>query len=269
MPGKVVRRRGARHRRPKTRLKLPSDVSFFGMNRSKRAIGWVQGRFLHLALLVLLVLTFNHLLTSPDFQVSVARVYGNRLVSAEAVVEAASLPRGSILLVDGTRIRESILTLQQIKDARVSTQFPNQVQIHVTERTPACIWKVKDTLYLASEDGVLLGTSESTSQAIFVVDLDGRPRTIGDRVDKEAVATASRLAVMLPRQAGLAPKYYEYSATEGIVVPTDFAGRVIFGDSENLESKVATFKAISDRIRLDGLKVHIVDLRFEGRPYLR
>jgi len=269
LPERIAKRRSGRHRRPKTKLRLPADASFPTINLPRRTVGWLQARIPHFALLALLVLALYYLLTSPDFQVSVARVYGNRLVPAKEVAEAASLSRQSILLVDAARVRESVLKLQQVRDAEVSTQFPNQVQIHVTERTPAYIWKVKDTLYLVSDDGVVLGTSDTANQTIAIVDTDARPVAVGDRLDKDIFATASKLSVLLPREAGLAPKYYEYSSKEGIVVPTDIAGRVIFGGSDNLEEKVATFKAVSDKIRLDDLKVHIVDLRFKGRPYLK
>ena len=268
MPGKVVRR-GGRQRRPKTRLKLPGDASFLRKNWSKRAVGWAQGRILYFALLAALLWGLNHLLTSADFQVSAARVSGNQMVSAQSVVEAASLKRESILLVDTNTVRDSVLKLPQIKEARVATQFPNQVVVQVTERTPAYIWKVNDTLYLASEDGILLGTAEKPDQFLPLVDVDARPVTVGDRVDSDALVTASRLSLLLPKELGITPTYYEYSSKEGVVVPTNFAGRVILGKSENLEEKVATFRTVAQKIKQDGIKVQAVDLRFKDRPYLR
>lgn len=250
-------------------MKLPGDVSFLRRNWSKRALGWARDRLLYFALLAVLLWTFDRLLTSPDFQVNAALVYGNRMVSASAVVEAASLARQSILLVDEKKIEGSVLRLQQVKGARIWTKLPNQVHIDVIERTPAYNWKAGNILYLVSDDGIVLGTSETANQPIVVVDVDARPVDIGAPIDSDATATASKLSRLLPVELGLSPSYYEYSLKEGIVVPTDFSGRVILGGSENLADKVAAFKAISQKIRQDGLKPKVVDLRFKDSLYLR
>ncbi|MCL5958857.1 MAG: FtsQ-type POTRA domain-containing protein, partial [Chloroflexi bacterium] len=225
-----------------------------------------RGRVLYFALLFALLWALNHLLTSPDFQVNIARVHGNQLVPAEEIVEAASLPRESILATDPEKIRDSVLQLKQIKAADIRTRFPNEVQIYVTERTPSYIWKVGNTLYLASDDGILLGTSETAGPLVALVDVDARQVAVGDVVDVDALLAASKLSLLLPQKAGITPRYFEYSSKEGVVLPTDFAGRVIFGRGEDLDEKVESFRAISDKIRRDNLKVQLIDLRFKDKP---
>jgi len=269
VPAKVVRKRGGRLTRPKTKLEVPGDPRLMPRNWAKRGTGWLQERIFGFALLAAMLWLLSQLLTSPDFQVKLARVYGNQIVPTDTISQAASVPKESILLADSKKIRDSVMKLPQIKEARVKTQFPNRVEVFVTERPPSYVWKVKDTLYLASEDGILLGTSDKTGQLVALVDVDARPVSIGDRLDNDALAAASKLSFLLPRQLGITPGYFEYTSKEGVVLPTSFAGRVIFGQSEDIQEKVVAFKAISDKIRQDGLKVQMVDLRYKDKPYFK
>lgn len=74
---------------------------------------------------------------------------------------------------------------------------------------------------------------------------------------------------VLPRELTLTPAYFEYSHAEGVVIPTDFAGRIAFGWSSDREYKLATLKSVAQTIRRQNLKVKYLDLRPKDRPYFR
>jgi hypothetical protein len=58
----------------------------------------------------------------------------------------------------------------------------------------------------------------------------------------------------------------EYSP-QGLVFVTDRQWRVIFGDTEALNTKLAALKSIVDLARSQNLNLRLVDLRPKDRPF--
>jgi hypothetical protein len=56
-------------------------------------------------------------------------------------------------------------------------------------------------------------------------------------------------------------------SSQGLVLVTDRQWRVIFGDTDSLNSKLASFKAIVDLARSQNVNIRLVDLRPKDRPF--
>ncbi len=244
-------------------------MSFLGRKWSKRFGVWARDKLLFILVLVFLLWLGFYFTTSPDYRVTEITVTGNVLTASEDLVSAAGVRNQPILLLNHKKAEESILKLRAVKSAEVRSEFPNHASIRVIERTAEYIWKVKDTLYLASDDGIIVGTTPTANQMVALVDVDGTPTNVGGQVDADALHAAKALSSLLPREMSITPAYFEYSRSEGVVLPTDFAGRVVFGKMEDLEDKVATFKALKQAFQEKNLKVKYVDLRFKDKPYFR
>jgi hypothetical protein len=76
---------------------------------------------------------------------------------------------------------------------------------------------------------------------------------------------ARELARALP-SAGAQAAEVEYSA-QGLVVVTDAGWRVIFGDTEDLNAKLANLAGIVELARQQNLRLATVDLRPRDRPF--
>ncbi|MBI2953123.1 MAG: FtsQ-type POTRA domain-containing protein [Chloroflexi bacterium] len=271
MPGQGlrVRKRNTLKRRPRRKLGLPTDVSFLGRNWSKRAGVWTRTKLLLLAALALLLWLGIYLISSPEFRVTDIAVKGNNLIRVEELIQLAGLQNSPILLVNTDRAERSIAQLKAVRSATVELEFPDRATIQMIERPAAYIWKVRDTLYLVSDDGIVLGTTPVVNQPLALVDVDARDLAVGDQIDVDALTTAKALSVLLPTELSLTPAYYEYSQREGVVLPTDFGGRVAFGNSVDLPNKVAILKSLRQTFQDEKLVVKYVDLRFQDRPYFR
>lgn len=210
-----------------------------------------------------------HLVTSPDYRVTEISVKGNDLIRDEELIQASKMRGQPILLLNDKQIEQSILKSKAIKSVEVHLAFPNRAVIEVVERPAAYVWKVRDTLYLVSDDGIVVGTTNTVTQQVAIVDIEGKDVAIGDQIDTDALKTARALHQLLPEEASIAPAYFEYSRGEGVVLPSDFAGRIVFGDSADLYNKVATLKSLRQVFKEQNLAVKYVDLRFKDRPYFR
>ncbi|HYL70249.1 MAG TPA: FtsQ-type POTRA domain-containing protein, partial [Candidatus Dormibacteraeota bacterium] len=94
-------------------------------------------RLLALAVLLVQIALLVLALTLPAFRVRSVTVAGTRLVSADAVLQAAAVPQQSIFTLDASTIRARVLALPWVQDASVTTELPNRVHLTVRERVPA------------------------------------------------------------------------------------------------------------------------------------
>jgi cell division septal protein FtsQ len=264
-----VRRSNSLQRRPKQRVRIGSDLTFLGHNLIKRIGGWAKSRLLLLVALAALLWLGSHMANAPEFRITEVKLKGSDLVKPDELFRLASLQNQPIILVNRKQVEESVKTLRAIEAASVQLEFPNRAIIEVMERKPAYVWKVKETLYLVSDDGIVVGTSGAVDRSVAVVDIDGKDVAIGDAVDEHALRTARKLRDLLTAALSYTPAYFEYSQAEGIVLPTDFGGRVVFGTGEDIEMKVATLKSLRQTFQEQKLKASYVDLRFKDRPYFR
>jgi hypothetical protein len=85
-------------------------------------------------------------------------------------------------------------------------------------------------------------------------------------VDREAVALATLLIARTPEVLAWSPAGFEYSAEKGLVLISDTGYRVVVGDSQNIEYKIAVWKKIEERLGREAMAGHVLDLRFENRP---
>jgi cell division septal protein FtsQ len=151
------------------------------------------------------------------------------------------------------------------------------VEIEIIERVPVARWQAANGSFLVDDQGVVVAeamasaTGSATSgppgwpAALAVRDTTGRDVRPGDRVDQRALLAARELARALPA-AGAGVKEVEYSA-QGLVFVTDGGCRVIVGDTEALNAKLANLAAILELARAQDLKLAVVDLRPKERPF--
>jgi hypothetical protein len=74
------------------------------------------------------------------------------------------------------------------------------------------------------------------------------------------------LTVRVPEVVATTPVAYEYSDEKGLALTADVGYRVVIGDSQNIEYKLAVWKEIEETLGRSGMSGHVLDLRFEGRP---
>ena len=250
-------------------MRVPGDSPLRHPYLGRRLRGALVARLSSLFALAALLLLGYHLLYGGAFAVQRVEVVGTRLVDADLVRSAAHLEGVSMFEVNRAAVRASVLTIRPIRSVDVGFVWPNTVRLTVAERRPAYIWKVEPTLYLVSEDGVVLAPTTEETMPVTLVDVERQPVAIGEVVDARALAAARYLRNALASAVGVTPSYFEYSRSLGVVLPTDRGYRVAFGFGEDLPSKVITYRAVAEKLAQLQTPVQLVDLRFSDRPYFR
>jgi cell division protein FtsQ len=149
----------------------------------------------------------------------------------------------------------------------VEREWPQTVRIILEERQPWAYWQVGDKRYVIDSEGIILADVPPAEGAPTVTDLTNPVRLVpGDRVDTDAVRLTHLLTQRVPEVLATTPVAYEYSDEKGLALTSDVGYRVVIGDSQNIEYKLAVWSEIEKKLGRGAMAGHVLDLRFEGRP---
>jgi cell division protein FtsQ len=204
---------------------------------------------------------------SPLLRVQEVEVISAVSTSPERIAELADLEGASMFNTPLDEAEARIVALPLIKGAKAQRLWPNKVRIEVIERTPWGYWNLAGTSYVIDGEGVILPNVEPPEGAPVIHDV-GAPANLsqGDRVDADAVRLAQALLKLVPDQLALRIMQFEYTPQQGLSVVTDANYRVVMGDSQNVEYKLAVWKAVEEDIGRGAMAGHVLDLRFRDRP---
>ena len=240
---------------PKIKLSLRPVLDFWE-DQGGKVLGF-------LLLLALGWLTYQAFATEA-FYVYEARVVGNQLVPAEEIYQNSGLEGMSIFWINPTQVEATIVSLPNIKEARLHCGLPNRVTIEVVERQPQVIWQQGEKRYWVDEEGTVLPARGELTEATVIVNLDERPVQPGDRVDPQVIAGAQKLRSLLPELTTV-----QYASHTGISFQSEQGWPIYLGQGEDMEQKVAIMKALLQEIAAKGVHPQFIDLRFKGSPYYK
>lgn len=234
----------------------------------RRALGsWLRsGRLASLVLLIGSLLGLVYVFTAPRFAVANVRVAGAEVLSTDTVIDLADARGLSIWFVDTGQIVERLKANAYVEQANAYVALPDRLMIELVERRPELRWQVGGTRYLVDQSGRVLGTDGSVplSNTLVINDLSQRPLRPNDHVDTDALKLAGALALRLPRELQLKLSGIGWSSDTGIVVTTEDKRSIVFGQSDQLETKLAV---LSTLLR-DGTAFSLLDLR-PNTPFYR
>ncbi len=204
---------------------------------------------------------------SPAMRVHKVEVLGVATVSESEVRGLAAFHGDSMLTLDAGAARERIARLPMVESVQIQRRWPQGIRIQIVERTAWGIWQVGDLHYVIDGAGVVLPSPQPAEGAPVIVDLTNPGRLIpGDHVDADAVALVHALRQRVPEELALNVASAEYSADKGLTVVTDTGYRVVMGDSQNIDYKLAVWEAIEQRLGRESMTGHVLDLRFGDHP---
>lgn len=206
---------------------------------------------------------------SPALRVQNVEVSGAGVVSEQDVLDLVDLEGDSMLRVDTDEISERIRTLSMVSDVSVERAWPQTVRIQISERSAWGFWKSGENVYPIDSEGTVLAGVTPQEGAPVIENTGPRAEiTPGDRVDPDAVFLAQTLLSRLPDTVSPTVGAIEYSSETGLSVQTRAGYRVVIGDSQNFDYKLSVWKALEAQLGAEGLKGHVLDLRFGDRPAL-
>lgn len=266
----MIRRRAGRSGRSTPSARDSQIQRALRRSRGRQAGAWLGPRWLSILCAGGIFVLALALLTSPRFKVEQVVVRRESASAQEAMTRATQLSQvvgHNIFLVNTNRVAAELAAIPSVRRARVVPRLPNTVEIEIVERVPIAIWKTPAATFLVDDQGYVLAEAgeESPEKLLGVKDTTAQEVRLGDRVDQHTLLAARELVKAFPA-AGVQVKEVELSP-QGLVLITDQDWRVVIGDTERLNKKLANLKAIVDLARTQSLRLGMIDLRPQDRPF--
>ena len=234
----------------------------------RRAVGsWIaSGRLFSLLSLIAALGGLLYIATAPRFTVQQILVEGAQAMQPDAVAELSGARGRSIWLIDTRQIVDQLETSAYIENASANVTLPDQLTITVNERRPEVRWQSGGTLYLLDASGRVLGADNTAplTNTLVIEDSSNRPMQPNDMVDSDANQLGRMLSLRLPGELSLQPAHIGWNLDWRIFVTTMDHRNIIFGTSENLDSKLAILNSLLQ----DGTAFTMLDLR-PNTPFYR
>lgn len=204
---------------------------------------------------------------SPLLRVQHVEVVGPTGVAESEVAALARLDGRSMMRLDLEAAERRLESLPLVASATLERRWPDTVRITITERAPWALWEAAGARYVIDSEGVVLAQDAPLENAPLIRDLSATAQLApGNHVDRDAVVLAQALLQRVPEALAIAVASLEYSAQQGLAVTTDAGYRVVIGDSQNVDYKLAVWKAIEEELGREAMAGHVLDLRFGDRP---
>lgn len=219
------------------------------------------------------VRTTTFLRTSPALRISTIQPLGTDRVSPDVVVGLLGGLRGeNILQVDLEVWRSKLLASPWIREATLRRSLPSTIQVLVQERTPIAVGRLGGRLFLVDERGATIDEYGPRYASLDLPIVDGFSERGVDRDGDEARgALAARLIMALRQKPAVASRLSQVDVSNlhnvTILLDNDTA-ELRVGDDHFL-ARVESYLTLSDALRQRVPEIDYVDLRFDGRVYVR
>lgn len=232
----------------------------------RAAVGWlVSGRLFSLLLAAAALCALYYTFNSPQFRVRRITLHGGTMLNAEHVSRLADVQGQSIWFANPTLVAERLRADPFVEKVSVTFELPDTLRVTLVERQPELRWQIGGTQFLVDGRGtVLAAATEPDLTALVLVENGMRQLQPGDSVDPDALKLARQLALRLPGELNLTPALLGWDIALGVYVRTPSGQTVIFGQSANLERKLAILRYLLE----DGTAFTLLDLRPET-PFYR
>jgi len=209
-------------------------------------------------ILAVVVICIAFVFLTPFFSMSNRTLYGNSIVSAEEIWEAAGFTRVTermgglrqyphFFSLTAAQMENGILKLPYIKTATVTKSFPNAVTIHVTERTVSGYVLYQDMTFIyIDEFGMALEARTYMERNLpFIIGLNITHFQVGQylAVDNPASFSVAVELTQLFKEHGLEIDRIDVSNIFNIRLFIDNMD-VLFGNMDNANIKLRNLAAI-------------------------
>ncbi len=251
----------------------------------------LSARWLSLGLLALSIYALTLIGMDENFYLTAIPVEGVISVPATEVVQASNLAGSHIFAADpGTAAQQIMDNVPGIISAEVTLNWPNQVQITVTEDSPIAIWVEGSNQFWVTRTGRLV-PARSASLGLLMIqsEVEGVSAatavtvtpTADDQTEGEdaAVVVESAAANMrfLPHDvlAGalqlkqLRPNIDRlyYRPSSGLSYQDGRGWRVFFGTGTDMSQKLVVYETIVEDLLAQGLTPQYVSVSNQEKPY--
>jgi cell division protein FtsQ len=165
----------------------------------------------------------------------------------------------SVFQLEANDAAERVGSLPYIEQVTVTLRFPGAATVEVVERPAVMIVQRDGRNMLVASGGQVMVSAGDEQLSILVV--SGEPPDASETVPPEIVAAVQAVAVAYGPSARLS-----WDADDGLALVTEEGQRVVFGEAEAIEAKLAVLAAVDEQVDDDWSEL---DLREPTRPAFR
>ncbi|HPU01351.1 MAG: FtsQ-type POTRA domain-containing protein [Firmicutes bacterium] len=190
-------------------------------------------------------------------------VTGNVRLSSAELIEQSGIRKGtSLLLLQDDSIEQKLALLPEVRAVEVRRRFPSTVQITVEERTAAASLLAQNRFWLLDREGVVFAEQAHPAENLPVITgVEEDELGMGQALAGEKGAALRVFLEALSRLPLLEPAELNLSDPAGLVLYTGDGRKVLLGDSEMIEEKLALLQAFLQ----EGGTGRLLDLRAGDR----
>ncbi|MBI5038624.1 MAG: FtsQ-type POTRA domain-containing protein [Nitrospirae bacterium] len=215
----------------------------------------------------------SHILHQADnfLKVRSVKIKGNRFVPAEELAPYLGKIEGrNIFRIDIRDIANGVKRHPWVKEVSIRRELPGTLWVDISERTPAVYVNNNGSLYLADEEGMILG--DKTENALILPVVYGIDLPKGNAGNKSPVQGLSA-AIEVKRELSSLP-WIDLSTTgieveeRGQIILHLKGYRIRLGRGGYRE-KLKRFNEIAKNLEEKGIPYKEIDLRFDNQVIVR
>lgn len=214
--------------------------------------------------------------SSPALRVSDIRVRGTEHLSrGEVLALLGDLQGQHILETDLDEWHARILRSPWVAQAALRRVLPSTIEVFVRERVPIAIGRLGSDLYLVDESGVVIdeyGPNYASFDLPIVDGLVARPRGGGEAAvapDRAALASALLETLSTRPDLGARVSQIDVANPRDAVVLLDGDRALLHLGYARFAERLDGYLEMDQALRARVPEIEYVDLRFEGRMYVR
>jgi cell division septal protein FtsQ len=201
--------------------------------------------------------------TNARFYVYGSEIRGNQRVASEAIYAASQIDETSIFWIRPEEVARRVMKVPGIATAFVHVRLPDQVIIDVQEQTPTVVWqRGKDTLWLAQNGAAVPLVGEAPQ--FTLIDPEGAAADAKGGLRPALLAQLMTIHEQRPDTSELF-----FGKQEGLYFRAPEGYTVYLGSDGDVTLKLAGLNAMRTGILAHPATVKEVDLRVDGRAYVR
>ena len=208
-------------------------------------------------------------------QVDRIAVRGNERLSKGEVLAVLNGLRGeSLVWTDLDVWRKRLLASPWVRDAALRRSLPSTVEVVIAERKPVGIGRINSDLYLVDDRGVVIDQygPQYTDLDLPIIDgLSASPNDSPTMTDEARAELAARVIAAVKAKPAIAKRLSQIDVSDAhnaTVILSGDPAVIQLGEDQflaRLESYLQLAAALRERVA----EIDYVDLRFEGRIYVR
>ncbi len=257
--------------------------------RRKRGGNVLLRLFALFALLVMVGLGANFALTGAAFRIAQVSIIGTHNASLMHTIQQMGIQGQNIFFIDVTALTARIELLPVVSSASLQKQWPNRLQVVISERIPALLWQAGDETFSVDKHGVVLAPASETAAASTLMTVVDRSNAgslrnganaarlhPGSHLPAADIAFALAVFEKLPQVTGNTDFLLSYTPAPergqryGSYVVASKAGWLAYlggaNDANPLDNQLIELQQILLLAQQEQLKLATIDLRFGLRP---